>query len=432
MEAFKEVIGYDSLKQDLIEIIDLMQNEEIYQKLGVSCPTGLLLYGEPGVGKTLLAKSFVKASGRKTIACRKTVSIQNFPEEIARCFEKAVQDSPSIILLDDLDKFANDDEDHCDSEAYVAVQACIDQIHDKDVFVIATANNINKLPNSLIRVGRFDRKILVGKPTDADSEKIISHYLKQKKLGTSIDIDTVSGLMGGSSCSTLESVINQSALFAGYKRSNQITTEDIVKSYLMVAHDIPKMYLTKTSNVNLHSQNGEADTIWHEAGHLAMSEILIPGCASIAVALADNNKATGFVKTDFGKAKLSELDRIKIESMITIASAAAIDITFGRVDPGSQHDISIVLGLLNGFNASLGGFAGLSFASSSRYCSSDALDEHRETASYILAELYFQETKELLCKNRDFLEKTAQALAENIVLTKPNIEKLRLESNIVR
>ena len=112
MNAFNRIIGYSEIKQELVQIADTMKNREIYRELGVSTPRGLLLYGDPGLGKTLMAKCLIEASGRTAFTCRKTEPNGEFIKVIKETFDQAVENAPAIVFLDDMDKFANEDTDH--------------------------------------------------------------------------------------------------------------------------------------------------------------------------------------------------------------------------------------------------------------------------------------------------------------------------------
>lgn len=189
MNAFDKIIGYASasIKKELQQISDTLKKIEAYDKLGVTAPKGLLIYGEPGVGKSLMASAVIKESGRKVFCCRKDSPNGDFVKKIKGTFDKAEQNAPSIVYLDDMDKFANGDERHPDAEEYVTVQSCIDEVRGKQVFVLATANNIRCLPHSLRRMGRFDRMIEVEAPRGQDAVKIIAHYLKSKIFIDEVD-----------------------------------------------------------------------------------------------------------------------------------------------------------------------------------------------------------------------------------------------------
>lgn len=151
MKAFEKIIGYEAIKMELAQISDVLANNDAYKKLGVSSPRGLLLHGDPGVVKTLMASAVISASGRKAFICRKNSPNGDFVMKIKKTFKDAAEAAPSIVLLDDMDKFANGDERHPDAEEYVTVQSCIDDIKGKEVFVLATANRLRALPRSLMR-----------------------------------------------------------------------------------------------------------------------------------------------------------------------------------------------------------------------------------------------------------------------------------------
>ena len=182
MSGFESVIGYEESKAELMRYADALQHPEKYKKLGLSMPRGVLLYGEPGLGKTTMAEAFVDFCKLPTFHLRKEKPSGDFINEIRATFETARESSPSIVFLDDMDKFANEDHNHRDASEYVAIQAGIDDSKEFDVFVIATANDKRSFPDSLLRVGRFDKTIKLSVPTGSDSEKIIRYYLSQRIL----------------------------------------------------------------------------------------------------------------------------------------------------------------------------------------------------------------------------------------------------------
>ncbi len=199
MKEFDAIIGYTAVKRELEQIADVLKNADPYEKLGVAPPRGLMLYGAPGVGKTLMAKALVKASGRKYFVCRKDQPNGDFIKAIKKTFDQAAAEAPSIVFLDDMDKFSNGDERRPDAEEYVTVQSCIDKNRDKDVFVLATANNLRCLPRSLLRAGRFDRNIQIDVPHGEDAERITAYYLSQKKFVSDVDAQTIARIMDGRS-----------------------------------------------------------------------------------------------------------------------------------------------------------------------------------------------------------------------------------------
>ena len=176
MKKFERVIGYTSIVKELTKLSDIVSNPEKYKSFGVKTPSGILLYGEPGVGKTLLATSFVEACGIKSYICRKDKPNDLFVEEIKNKYIEASKNAPAIVFLDDIDKFANEDEYHQNTDEYITVQSCIDEYKDKGVFTIATANEIDNLPDTLKRAGRFDINLKIFPPLGEDAVNIVTHY----------------------------------------------------------------------------------------------------------------------------------------------------------------------------------------------------------------------------------------------------------------
>ena len=301
MNAFDKIIGYSSIKKELKQISDTLKNREAYDKLGVSAPRGLLLYGEPGVGKSLMASAVIKESGRKVFCCRKDSPNGDFIKKIKATFDKAVQNAPSIVYLDDMDKFTNGDERHPDAEEYVTVQSCIDETKDKQVFVLATVNNIRCLPRSLRRAGRFDRTIEVNAPHGEDAVKIITHYLKSKSFVDDIDPTVIAKIMDGRSCAELETVINEAGLYAGHERAKVITMEHFLKACMRTVFqafpddeddlaDEPDDFYCGLSDPN----HVVSQIVYHEAGHAVISEVLCPESVTLVSAYNAARKRGGF------------------------------------------------------------------------------------------------------------------------------------------
>ena len=193
-ELFKNIIGYDNTKKTLERLIDVLNNQEKYKKIGSTIPHGLLLYGPLGLGKTTFAKELLKQVNRKAYIVRKIKSDGDFMEYMSGIFKKARENQPVIILLDDIDKYAEDDNSD-NKEEFVAVQSLMDDIKNEDVFIVATENNKYVLPKSLLRSGRFDIKIEIDYPDEKDSEKIIKHYLKNKHLDKDVNIKNLSYIL---------------------------------------------------------------------------------------------------------------------------------------------------------------------------------------------------------------------------------------------
>lgn len=421
MSALDKVIGYEAIKNELLQICDMIHNREIYEELGARLPQGILLYGEPGLGKTLMAKSFIEESGLKAYIVRRNKGDDDFIGEITDTFHRAKENTPCVIFLDDMDKFANEDSDHRDAEEYVAVQSGIDEVKNCDVFVLATANEMRKLPESLVRSGRFDRKIEVKRPTDKDANEIIEHYLSDKKVSENVNMEDLSKMISYSSCAELETILNEAAISAAYKRKTDIEMEDLVKSVLRMIYDSPDNY-TKASAEDMKK------TALHEAGHLVVSEVLCPGSVGLASLRSTGRDSTGgFIH------RCKELSRRPYYVLVSLAGKAAVELYYcDTVASGCQSDINRACNYIRdgiSENATLG-FGMIDVSTRSFPETSENMNSRSEAVTHAELERYMRITKDILLKNREFLERVAAALIEKETVLYSDIRALTESTTI--
>ncbi len=430
MKEFDRIIGYSAEKKELEQIADCLRNSDVYKKLGVNAPCGLLLYGEPGVGKSLMSDCLIKASGRKAFVCRKNKPNGEFVNEITKTFEQAEKSAPSIVFLDDMDKFANEDAGHRDAEEYVTVQSCIDEIKGKDVFVLATVNDIRRLPRSLYRAGRFDRRLEINAPRGADAMEIIFHYLDGKPLADNIDKQYIARLMEGDSCATLETLINEAGVYAGFDRKDKITMGHFMRAYLRSTYgrDIDDDDYDYCSFESAGSKEYSCK-VWHEAGHAVVSEVLDPGSVTLVSVAGSGGSPKGGFTSYSNINSLIAFDFAKIRAVASLAGAAAVEQRFGVTGGGASSDFSQAFSAVRQMIESdcICGFG----LHESPYRNSGTLDSSIEQATAVKIEEFYRKTKEILAKNSEFLEKVAAALAEKKLLTAPEIQAIRNECNIV-
>lgn len=430
MKAIDKIIGYSGLKRELCQIADTLKNRDVYKKLGVSSPRGLLLYGEPGVGKSLMASAVIEKSGRTAFTCRKDKPNGDFVKHIKETFDKAAENAPSIVYLDDMDKFANGDERHPDAEEYVTVQSCIDEVKGKEVFVLATVNNIHNLPRSLRRAGRFDRVIEVSAPHGKDAENIIAHYLGSKKFVDGVDVKTISRIMDGRSCAELETVINEAGLYAGYERAEYITMEHFLEACMRTIFNVAAKsiddddyYVALTDSKNIISQ-----IVYHEAGHAVVSEVLCPESVTLVCVYSRGGGHGGF--TDYyNDRSTTPLYWSKSRIVGSLGGMAAVEQVFGIFDAGNNRDLDqafdgakdlVVNNCICGLHLH-----------KNEYEDSQRLWAEQEQAVSAEIERYYKKAKEILSCNKEFLEKLAEALANKGVLAMTDIKAIKETCTII-
>ena len=417
MKYFDSVIGYEDIKFELARVLDTIRYPNKYRDLGVKTLSGVLLYGEPGVGKTMFSTAFLKAAERPSFVCRKDKPNGEFVNEIKNVFEKAMEAAPSIVLLDDMDKFANEDYSRSDAEEYITIQSCIDTIktEGKDVFVFATANNMRKLPSSLVRAGRFDKVIEMKVPAVKDAAKIIQHYLSDKKVVDNLDFEELARILQGHSCAELESIINEAGIYSGYDNRECISRDDILRSIMREIFDAPE-------SVEPIIPTFEKEIAVHEAGHALVAEMLEPGSVNLVSINRHSGNIGGITSYYQDDNYWYALKYMENRVLSLLGGKAALEVKFGLVNVGANSDMHRAFDLVERF---VDNYCSFGFDKFERRNSSQTLLEKKET--YIHAELdrYYRQTKQIIVENMTFLDKLVSSLIEKKTITSSEIQMLK-------
>ena len=406
-KEFAVVIGYEPIKMELKRIIDIMNNPKKYINLGVTTQRGILLDGEPGLGKTLIANCFIKASGRKAFVCRKDKPDGDFVKKIRQVFEEAKKNVPSIVFLDDMDKFANEDKYHRNAEEFVTIQSCIDEMKGFEVFTIATINDLENLPDSLLRVGRFDKHFTLRNPKGEDAEKIIAYYLSQKKFVDSVNIKQVARILVGSSCAQLETVINEAGIYAGYENKGKIEMDDIIRATMRIIFNAPE----ELSNEQKHYIK---ETAYHEAGHAVVAEVLEPKSVNIVSVKKYSGDVGGITSYNQDEDYFCAKKYMENRVISLLAGKAATELVYGVVDVGTISDIRRARDVVERFVDDYCSYGFDKFEFQQGH--SNELRSRRENLIFSEMERYYQLAKKLLIQNREFLDKLANALVDKETL----------------
>lgn len=415
-ENFPNIIGYDTIKKSLSRILDVIQSPDKYRKLGVSIPHGVLLSGEPGIGKSSLAKDFIKATNRKSYLIRKNKSNGSFIDNMNEVFNEAKLNAPSIIFLDDLDKFSDTEHVNSNSEEYIAIQSLIDSVADEDVFIIATANDTDTLPYSLLRAGRFDNQFELKVPTGEDAERIITYYLKNKNVSKDVCARDIAEVLCNKSCAVLEEVVNEAGIIAGYQNRDEITQEDIINASLS------KMYEVSLDNETSDSEY-LLEAAYHEAGHALVAELLEPSSVSFLTAINYDTNIRGFSvyrqNKDYSRDLKFQENRIKS----LLGGKAAKELVYGKVDTGSNSDLNKAYDICKLMVDDYGmyGFDTHIFT----HDKSRDIISNMESKIKTMINIYYREVMTLLRDNRGLLDKIANEVAVKGILFSHDIEKIK-------
>lgn len=427
MSPFDSVIGYRSIKEELERTAGILRNASVYEAAGARIPTGMLIHGNPGVGKSLMSECFIEASGLPAFTCRKDMPDGEFVAHIRKLFDDAIAAVPCIVFMDDLDKFANTDVQHRNADAYVTVQACIDQVRGTGVFVLATANDLTCLPSSLVRAGRFDRKVHVPPPRGRDAEEIMRHYLRGRSLA-GITPEDVAMLMDGRSCAVLETVLNEALIYSVGREEDAISRGSFMDAYF--AQEIAPPPAAEHDEIT-SSENGERRRISvHEAGHAVVYEVLSGRSVALATAFRQNDHRGG-VCLCRRPPDITSGQWNRVRTYAGLGGRAAADIVFGVADEGALDDLARVHASISQ-EITAGTVFGI--INPPRSPRSNGQESRQELDLLTTAELErrYQRTKELLASNRLFLDKLADAIYENDYLVSSDIQAIKAECEIVR
>lgn len=413
MSAFDKVIGYEAEKQELLQICDMLRNRERYEALGAMMPRGLLIHGAPGLGKSLMARCLMEELGWNSFVVRRNRPDGDFVRELGRVFQKAVEKAPAVILLDDMDKFVAVEDSQ---EEYVAVQAGIDEVAGKNVYIIATANNLRDIPKSLLRSGRFDRKMEITVPKGKDAEEIIQFYLGQKRLGDTICSSDVAKMLFCKSCAELESVLNEAAIYAGYECSEKVEMRHIVEAVLRCEYGV-------------FNREERADTTmcrriaYHESGHAVMQDLLCEGGVGFVSIRPRKSKVGGFMRS------CAEPGLDCGDILVPLAGPAAEEVQYGAWAAGSSNDIKRTADGLQADVENLGAH-GLGLLSIG-HSDSESIIARREAVTAAELTRYLAAARTILAQNKTYLDAMAAALLEKGTLLNSDLRQIRSQVSVV-
>lgn len=329
MDKFDEkVIGYESTKEILRQILDILKRPEVYKRKGISIPRGLLMESDPGLGKSLLASILMEESERKPFVFRKTSQENSFLDELRTVFAMAKEEAPSILLLEDLNLYVESTSPY--APEWACLQACIDDAKDTDLFVIATTNDTRYMPPSLLRPGRFDYVIYLQPPIGENAENIVSYYLRDKDLAEDVLISDIVKAMPKVSCATLETVMNLAALNSVYQGHEHIQKEDITEALLQVVYKLQK--------TDKETDSTELQKIAvHEAAHAVVGEVLHPGSIGIVTVRGNQGVIGGMAN---GCATYAQNEEEFLDEVTkTLAGRAGVSLIYGVMDIQASADI---------------------------------------------------------------------------------------------
>ena len=303
--TFMNIAGYESEKKNLEEICYLIKHHDEVTRIGLHLPTGVLMLGQPGVGKTALAEAIIHESGVPCVRVNHSeVTSQKSLSDLLRArFEEAARVQPSILFLDEIEKLLGSSSQKNGPEVGILLNA-IQCYHKPGILLLATANLEDYIPGPLRRSGRFDRVFNIPLPSLSDRTEIIRHYLNRQTLEEPFTVDDFARLTEGLSGADIECIINEIGI------RNMLDGHTAIR-HLDVARAIADRMLAGVSRPAEQTDTLKI-TAYHEAGHLATALLLAPDIIEYAT-IRTQGSASGFSCTAVSiRSKNTALMRAKI------------------------------------------------------------------------------------------------------------------------
>ena len=297
-KRFADVAGAEEEKQELVEVVEFLKDPKKFLKLGARIPSGVLLEGPPGTGKTLLAKAVAGEAGVPFYSISGSDFVEMFvgvgASRVRDLFENAKKSAPSIIFIDEIDAVGrqrgngmgggHDEREQTLNQMLVEMDGFEGN---EGVIVMAATNRSDVLDPALLRPGRFDRKILVGRPDVKGREAILNVHAKNKPLDSSVDLKEIAKQTPGFVGADLENLLNEAALLAARRNSNTITGKDLDEAEDRVIAGPAK----KDRVVSAKERNTVA---YHEAGHAIVGLVLNEARVVHKVTIVPRGRAGGY------------------------------------------------------------------------------------------------------------------------------------------
>ena len=348
--TFQNVAGLQEEKEDLEEVVDFLKAPQKYTKVGARIPKGVLLVGPPGTGKTLLAKAVAGEAGVPFFSISGSDFVEMFvgvgASRVRDLFEKAKDHAPCIIFIDEIDAVArqrgtglgggHDEREQTLNQLLVEMDGFG---VNEGIIVMAATNRVDILDPAILRPGRFDRKVAVGRPDVKEREEILGVHAKDKPLGEDVDLRQVAQTTAGFTGADLENLLNEAAIVAAKENRGFITQQDIKNSFIKVGIGAEK-------KSRVISDKEKKITAYHEAGHAILFHVLPDMEAVYTISIIPTGiGAAGYTMPLPENDEMFDTRGKMLQEITTLLGGrVAEEIIFGDITTGASNDIKRATG----------------------------------------------------------------------------------------
>ena len=443
--TFKDVAGLEEEKEDMAEIVDFLRNPKKYNTLGARIPKGVLLEGPPGTGKTLLAKAVAGEAGVPFFSISGSDFVEMFvgvgASRVRDLFEDAKKNAPCIVFIDEIDAVArkrgsglgggHDEREQTLNQMLVEMDGFGTN---EGIIVLAATNRVDILDPAILRPGRFDRKVMVGRPDVKGREGILRVHVRNKPLSDDVDLHEIARTTAGFAGADLENLMNEAAICAAKQNRQFIKKEDVDKCFV-------KIGIGGEKKSRLVPEKERKITAYHESGHAILFHLLSEVGPVHLVSIIPNGRGAGGYTMP-----LPENDNVFMtkkhmlqDIMVSFGGRIAEELIFGDITTGASADIkqatqtaqamvvkygmSEKVGLINyEVNSEEEVFLGRDLGHARNYSEKVAAMIDKEVRR-IMDECY-QEAKLIIESHIDVLHRCAAALLEKERINRAEFEAL--------
>lgn len=448
--TFRDVAGLREEKEELEEIVDFLKDPKKYIQVGARIPKGVLLERPPGTGKTLLAKAVAGEAGVPFFSISGSDFVEMFvgvgASRVRDLFQDAKKNAPCIIFIDEIDAVArhrgsglgggHDEREQTLNQLLVEMDGFG---VNEGIIVMAATNRKDILDPAILRPGRFDRDVIVGRPDVGGREEILKVHARNKPLGDDVDLKQIAQTTAGFSGADLENLLNEAAILAAKENRVYIQQSDI-------RHAFVKVGIGPEKKSRIVSEKERRITAYHEAGHAILFHLLPDVGPVYSVSIIPTGGAGGYTmplpeKDDMFNTKGHMLQEITV----SLGGRVAEEEIFDDITTGASQDIkqataiaksmitkfgmSERLGLINYDNDSDEVFIGRDFGHTSRGYGEKVAGTIDEEVKRIIDECYLK-ARTLIQEYHPVLEKCAQLLLEKEKITRSEFEALFADSEV--
>ena len=342
---FSDVAGLQEEKEELEEIVDFLRAPKKYTQLGARIPKGVLLVGPPGTGKTLLAKAIAGEAGVPFFSISGSDFVEMFvgvgASRVRDLFEEAKKNAPCIIFIDEIDAVArrrgtgmgggHDEREQTLNQMLVEMDGFG---VNEGIIVMAATNRVDILDPAIMRPGRFDRKVVVGRPDVRGREEILGVHAKNKPLGDDVDLKQIAQTTAGFTGADLENLLNEAAIIAAKENRAYIKQDDIKKSFVKVGIGAEK-------KSRVISDKEKRITAFHESGHAILFHLLpdVGPVYSVSI-IPTGSGAAGYTMPLPEKDEMFNTNGKMLQDIVvSLGGRVAEELVFDDITTGASQDI---------------------------------------------------------------------------------------------